>query len=533
MITYKGFKLISLELIGNDLLGTIKYNFFEEADKEDQIYTTVIIGPNGTGKSNALRIVIELFRELYLLSRTEERFYNVKGRYSLKYAINEWVYEFTNFVREPDNEVPIEFTELNFDVKKQQKFLLLNGEKIDFKKAVFPEAIIANSIMVTDKFLFSDKENFKIYEYQGIRDKPQGASTASYVRKTVERVVNNSVDSFAFINGLREIKNEFSHSDHNPYITYRTQNTGLFFGKDFNGQALDRYFMAMDAKYLESGKRPPNKLPYYQNYVKDNTSLIGEIVEFCITLKSTGRLNHIKNSSAKFIAYELLNSSDIETLKKEYKLIEHLRNLGIIYQPEIEFLKLSKSNLLEGYSIEESSSGEFHLFSSFVGFMASMKMHSLILIDEPEISLHPNWQMKYLTFLRRLFRDENYANSHVVVATHSHFLISDLPGETSKIIGLKKEDGVIGLLEIPKEVNTYGWSAEDVLYNIFNVASTRNKFVAEDIGKILNQLAATNKDAENKIPTDTYEKLIQLKQSLKESDPLKVVVNKILDRVIV
>ena len=59
--------------------------------------------------------------------------------------------------------------------------------------------------------------------------------------------------------------------------------------------------------------------------------------------------------------------------------------------PSIDFLQMSPNEILEGYSIAESSSGEFHLFSSFVGFMASIKLYSLILIDEPEISLHPNW----------------------------------------------------------------------------------------------------------------------------------------------
>jgi hypothetical protein len=69
---HKGFKLLSLALFNNSLLGSIRYSFVEDEDKQDQIYSTVLIGPNGTGKSNLFRIVIELFRELYNLSQQKK-----------------------------------------------------------------------------------------------------------------------------------------------------------------------------------------------------------------------------------------------------------------------------------------------------------------------------------------------------------------------------------------------------------------------------------------------------------------------------
>ena len=75
-----------------------------------------------------------------------------------------------------------------------------------------------------------------------------------------------------------------------------------------------------------------------------------------------------------------------------------------------------------------------------IGLLATIKPNSLVFIDEPEISLHPNWQMRYLSFLRELFSDEIFATSHILIATHSHFVISDLKGENSKIIGLKKDE---------------------------------------------------------------------------------------------
>ena len=49
---------------------------------------------------------------------------------------------------------------------------------------------------------------------------------------------------------------------------------------------------------------------------------------------------------------------------------------------------------------------------------------NFILIDEPELSLHPEWQKKILQFYKKLFTDENgKQTAQIFVATHSPFII--------------------------------------------------------------------------------------------------------------
>ena len=64
-IKYNGFKLISLELRETSIMGKnpLYYKFVESHNKQENIYTTVLIGANGTGKSNLFRIIIGLFKE--------------------------------------------------------------------------------------------------------------------------------------------------------------------------------------------------------------------------------------------------------------------------------------------------------------------------------------------------------------------------------------------------------------------------------------------------------------------------------------
>ena len=219
---------------------------------------------------------------------------------------------------------------------------------------------------------------------------------------------------------------------------------------------------------------------HYRNLIQDRKTL-DSLVNF---LNKKFSIPEKKSKYGNdFFEYDILEN--LGKLEEDIPLINLLEKLNLVNPPELHFKK--KGN--DSYGFEGASSGEAHFLTSIIGILASIYRDSIILIDEPEISLHPNWQMKYLSFLRELFSDPLYAESHILVATHSHFLISDLKGKNSKIIGLKIENNKIEIVDIPRDIDTFGWSAEDVLYNVFNVVSTRNKFVADDIAEILNELS--------------------------------------------
>lgn len=73
-------------------------------------------------------------------------------------------------------------------------------------------------------------------------------------------------------------------------------------------------------------------------------------------------------------------------------------------------------------SAEALSSGEQHELVLFYELLFRVKPNSLILIDEPEISLHIAWQQE---FLRDLAEISTLSNIDVVIATHSADIIYD------------------------------------------------------------------------------------------------------------
>lgn len=103
---------------------------------------------------------------------------------------------------------------------------------------------------------------------------------------------------------------------------------------------------------------------------------------------------------------------------------------------------LFKSNG-EEISISALSSGEKQIVFRG-GFLLKDKESTegaVILIDEPEISLHPQWQKKILKFYRKLFFDKNNnQTSQIFIATHSPFVIHDIERNNDKVIILKKDN---------------------------------------------------------------------------------------------
>jgi predicted ATP-binding protein involved in virulence len=92
---YKGFKLISLELTNFTFFGNIKYDFVDKDDTQDKIYSTVIIGPNGTRKSLLFNLIIYIFKCISDLKENKEIDYKkyVKGDFHLIYALENEIYE--------------------------------------------------------------------------------------------------------------------------------------------------------------------------------------------------------------------------------------------------------------------------------------------------------------------------------------------------------------------------------------------------------------------------------------------------------
>lgn len=136
-----------------------------------------------------------------------------------------------------------------------------------------------------------------------------------------------------------------------------------------------------------------------------------------------------------------------------------------VYESTVETLKG------ETLSLSDFSSGQWHVLSSLVFAATAVKDNSLVLIDEPENSLHPAWQQQYLPLIRSTISCAK--GVHVVVATHSPLVAASLDPDDAEVISLKVGRG--GLIRSRKlKADPFGWTADEILQKVFGLYSARS-----------------------------------------------------------
>lgn len=85
--------------------------------------------------------------------------------------------------------------------------------------------------------------------------------------------------------------------------------------------------------------------------------------------------------------------------------------------------------------------------------------------------------MKYINFIKKSIA-YNF-DCHLIFASHSHFMVSDLESESSSLISINQCNGKRICEHI--EYSTYAWSVENILYKVFHLRTIRNAQVEMDL----------------------------------------------------
>ncbi|MGI8282679.1 AAA family ATPase [Bacillus mycoides] len=121
-------------------------------------------------------------------------------------------------------------------------------------------------------------------------------------------------------------------------------------------------------------------------------------------------------------------------------------------------------------AINDLSSGEKQIV--FRGsFLLRNKLSTegaIALIDEPEISLHPKWQLKILDFYKTLFtNDQGVQTSQLFFATHSPFVIHNDNRTNDKVLILRRDE--CGKIYIPEQSEFFNWTGEQAIKEAFDI----------------------------------------------------------------
>lgn len=441
---------------------------------------SVLIGCNGVGKSTLLKEMVDFFVDLhaYINNFKQKMSSANKARLKgVKYHIDGVCCEVIRIGR-------------TFLTKIDERFLAS-------KKLRVPTIVACN---------FGAFDKFPVQKVNGSSQTRYDVPYYKYVGAHVNgNMISSSAIAFRLLFALKENmddrqrQNLSSILDFIGYDHTITLNYSIVLRSKKNGSVYDHVLQHVqkDTEYSKlTSEQRSNKVRELYDFYKNK--------EFAKQPTCNYDIDIDQNSLA---ANEDLN------------YIYKLKQYDLVQAASVVFYKNGKQ-----IASEEMSSGEFAMLSMVLSIStAASDSHTLILIDEPELSLHPNWQMTIIDNLDRALKDQV---CHLLIATHSHMLVSDLPMNRSSVSQWEKDDDG-NLIANRIGENTYGWSAEEVLLKVFKTATDRNRYFGERIAKLLEQMG--NDTISKEAVADELTELQEISQHLSDVDPMKMVLNTIID----
>jgi hypothetical protein len=130
----------------------------------------------------------------------------------------------------------------------------------------------------------------------------------------------------------------------------------------------------------------------------------------------------------------------------------------------------------EPVDLTHASSGQQQMLCSMFGLAAALEDHALVLIDEPELSLHPRWQMSFLKHLETAL--EVVRDCHVIIATHSPLIAQAAARHDVQTIAMDHQQSAPNP---PPPDHRGTTSVEEVLVDVFDTPIPNNLHISNEI----------------------------------------------------
>ena len=216
------------------------------------------------------------------------------------------------------------------------------------------------------------------------------------------------------------------------------------------------------------------------------------------------------------IMYMLNQDETLTMLDARKKVTEEINGIFNILELDVKLKGISKdgknmpifeNSQGEEFNINELSSGEKQLFLRTLSIKMLEPEDSIILIDEPELSLHPKWQQQIIKVYQSIGK-----NNQIIVATHSPHILGSVPSENIIILSKNEENKIVPITG-EELYSSYGQTSDRILEDIMGMKSARNIEVQNLLDDVRNLVS------ENRYKTDEFkEKYNELENILGNSD---------------
>ncbi|AOO65736.1 AAA family ATPase [Sulfurospirillum halorespirans] len=421
------------------------------------INVTAIVGANGAGKSSILEFLNEIFRIEYNKNRNLIVDYDHVLNFCLAFKIKNTIYA----IKSIDNHDTNSFEESE-KIENILEYYHYSNDKSNMSNQILLDDISIAKMLIYD---YSKNKNFKLSSFMYIPN--QISIQLCDFEKKFEKLISND--------------KLYPMSKHESDFVYiENMSKEVHHQTDFFHSITDIYHQFLILKLLEKSE---------------------ETVAFY--LSKSDITEQLSDS-------ELLSEEDFKKYFECYKDLLHApkRDIDTLNSVEKEIYIDKYSDFFEFDFFDEKnrqysslSHGEKTLFGQLLNIYyhseKSKNDNFLFLFDEPEIALHPNWQKSYIQELSTLTQklEKNY---HFIFASHSPFLLSDIPKEN--VIFLEKDkDGRSKNVTKETKIETFGANIHTLLsHGFFMKDGLIGEFAKEKINKaitILNKQGKLSKSS--------------------------------------
>ncbi|MFQ3194715.1 MAG: putative ATPase [Colwellia sp.] len=295
---------------------------------------------------------------------------------------------------------------------KSPKFIAVSSSPFDKYPMIDQRAISHN---------FGELNQY--YQYRGARTK--SSSSKSYMRAKFDQLGSSFINFF--------LKAENRTNEILPLFTYLGITTKFKVLLEFPFHSSFKDLIDERKKPLEAisssrfFKGIADDKKYTEEDAKKITRAVKALQEGFITESNRDSFEHHGKAFSIDLDINIIQDNKT-TYLEEFSI---LASYDLIDLVDIEFTKKKDD---ESFFLTEASSGELCILFNILAIAGTITDDSIILLDEPELSLHPEWQIDFLPLLEKVF--SKYKKCHFIIATHSPNIVSSIPENNAFIVNM-------------------------------------------------------------------------------------------------
>lgn len=465
-----------LDAIVEDEKNEYNITLFDKNKELDNCGISLIVGKNGVGKSYLFRAIIEFFVDFIWYVRHEIKRPYSNSRYKIKqlrYVLDRNEYLIT---------------------RDGNKFsATINGIETSPNDVIIPN-IVAAHFGLYDRFpIKRNRYDVDFYNYVGTKAGGNFISTNNIITQMLFSLCEDREEKV-----IRRIIKAFSKIGYDPKVTIRVR-----VKESDEISSLETFKTQLESQIKNTSTFNAASFKKIRNFTADQKKALYNTYK---RLRVNAEITLDLNEFDAFVKNRRC-FSDIYLLKQ----LQFTSKLNLYFYRNLKCLDCNSL-----------SSGEINMLATTISVASCINESPvLILLDEPELNQHPNWQMSIINQLNEIFGD---FTCHLFIASHSHFLVSDLPGERSVVIQMDNQDDRLISRIIPED--TYGWSAEQVLLDVFQTGTDRNMYLGHILGELLDKIK--NREIDIAKVKEQLDFLQRVSKNLKDYDPLKKIISSLL-----